>query len=738
MIFNSLGNEIFGKKITLLNNPNPFKRGTLQYYLIQFIVKNIELLNSERRTNESWNKFLLKFIGQQKEAFYIDYWNGIHLFEQAISLCLIHNIIKVSKIHQSPSFGIFAEDGLFDVLSEPNFTDNLPKGEMSENNKMLWLSLYMNQHIRKKNHVPSIEFHSKNIGYNDTNFSINLTRLPYNNIFDSTFNIPLSAFSDSWYSNDWLCLNSRGLFHHIGDHVGVFYGASTYGNCYFVGKNQYNQLVTLSTPHTQPYHERDTRNNPTYGLFSNVHCSDFDYVYGVPKGNPTLFDNPLMISSEESDCKINDKTNVVLAENFWNNPVFMKHTNRKMFVGSLEDKFIDILNNVRELFPKEFHSTLDLVVNNKNINKNELINISEFISQNEDLQNKILEKSSFFVKSLAHKTVCEIINPLDNLELAFFMKNNGSPPPKKTFNIFYHLSSIANAHSKQTKIVKKPLNLLNKNFISTFLVKSSEFINIWSDDEKKGFLFSELVSMQNEYRMFIINNRVVATSACFRNTVPLNAWQNGRFDPRLVNGHNGQTTHINRERVAKYAKFARKFCKEMKEYNPNCKNYVLDVAWCEEKQSVVPIEINSVTWSGAYQINMHRVCAAVVNKPFHYESLEVFIADKCKQWEFMIDDKVINPSYFDLCGLNRTLKGNTLHQLEYHINNFSTHIDEMIKYYQEEQKIIQLTQNENNLYNESISESKREINEDSLPSIDFLDDDFDDDNTFIDDENKET
>ena len=94
---------------------------------------------------------------------------------------------------------------------------------------------------------------------------------------------------------------------------------------------------------------------------------------------------------------------------------------------------------------------------------------------------------------------------------------------------------------------------------------------------------------------------------------------------------------------------------------------------------------------------------------------------------FMIDDKVINPSYFDLCGLNRTLKGNTLHQLEYHINNFSTHIDEMIKYYQEEQKIIQLTQNENNLYHQSISESKREINEDSLPSIDFLDeDDFDD------------
>ena len=266
--------------------------------------------------------------------------------------------------------------------------------------------------------------------------------------------------------------------------------------------------------------------------------------------------------------------------------------------------------------------------------------------------------------------------------------------------------------------------------------KYSDFINVWSTDEKKGFLFSELVSMQNEYRIFIINNRVVATSACFRNTVPLNAWQNGRFDPRLVNGHNGQTAHINRERVAKYAKFARNFCKEMKEYNPDCKNYVLDVAWCEEKQSVVPIEINSITWSGAYQINMHRVCAAIVNKPFQYESLEKFISDKCQLWELMIEDKIIHPSYFNLCGLERTLQGKTLHQLEYHINNFSTHIEEMISIYQQEQKIIQLTESENNIYNQTISEQSSSI--DFLDDYDDDDDDDDDDTNIFLDENKET
>ena len=90
MLFNTLSNEILGKKITLIDNPNPFVRGTLQYYLVKFIIKNVNTLNSENGTIEHWNKSLLKFIGEQKEAFYIDYWNGIRLFEQAIKIGRAH------------------------------------------------------------------------------------------------------------------------------------------------------------------------------------------------------------------------------------------------------------------------------------------------------------------------------------------------------------------------------------------------------------------------------------------------------------------------------------------------------------------------------------------------------------------------------------------------------------------------------------------------------------------------
>ena len=102
----------------------------------------------------------------------------------------------------------------------------------------------------------------------------------------------------------------------------------------------------------------------------------------------------------------------------------------------------------------------------------------------------------------------------------------------------------------------------------------------------------------------------------------------------------------------------------MQAENPQCHSYVLDVAWCDEKSTVVPIEINSITWSGAYQVNMHRVCAEMVKKAFNYSNIYLFLREKCDTWLELIKEKVIDTSMFDLCGLERTLKGKTLPSLE--------------------------------------------------------------------------
>jgi hypothetical protein len=178
--------------------------------------------------------------------------------------------------------------------------------------------------------------------------------------------------------------------------------------------------------------------------------------------------------------------------------------------------------------------------------------------------------------------------------------------------------------------------------------------------------------MHNEYRMFIINGRVAATTPCFRNTTPLNAWLNGRFDPRLCDGHNAidaTETPENRIRVAKYARFARQFCNDMAKTHPNTKNYVLDVAWSDQLQDVVSIEINSITWAGAYQLNMFRLCSAIANKPYRYEDIfnnlnYNFFQLKNEAWNQMKLDNIITTQQQSLNGFDRTLKAGTLSQFK--------------------------------------------------------------------------
>ena len=163
MNINSIGNEVYGKEIILLSNENPFKKGALQYHLINFIIKNYSRLSN--KTKQDNNNNLLLYIKTQDEAFYIDYWNGFYLFEQALSLAFVHNIIKVKQKLIRPAFGLFAEDGLFDILNEPQFTKYLPKGDMPDNLKLLWLSLYMNNHIKTENYLPKVSLSKCDFNY---------------------------------------------------------------------------------------------------------------------------------------------------------------------------------------------------------------------------------------------------------------------------------------------------------------------------------------------------------------------------------------------------------------------------------------------------------------------------------------------------------------------------------------------------------------------------------------------
>lgn len=674
-----LNQNFYQKAIAIVNPKNPFHKKSIQYYLVDFVIRYIKEINQSCATKRDWytknNDLLIKFLATKKEIYYIDQWNAQGLFEQALSLCFIHDIVcfetTPSKI---PRFGLFAEDGLFDVLVEESFTKYLSKGNISHNMKLLWLSIYMSHEVRYKISLPTLKLTSykENLNYHQKNFTVQFQNFDYANLHNTNLQIPFSAFSPAWPNQNWIALNSRGLFHHIGDEISFFYAASQYGECYLLGKNQYNQLVTLSTIAPE-YREKNTHNPFSFKLFTNTHYTDFEYIYGVPKGYSFMMDHPVAVSANEMDCKINDNNNNYIAESFWKNPVFMKYAGRKFFVGSLEDKFIEILENLKSKCSEENKTVIQKIINNQKVEKKEIMHLYQDFSDTNKKDDRIFfEKlGSFFIKSIAHKTICEIFNPPKDLKLSFFMKNNGIKPNEKTWFII----DLLPINSKN--VIFKPLQEIKKKFINLYFYKDKSILNLWSANNKKGFMFSEVISMANEYRMFIINNRVVATTPCFRNTVPLNAWQNGRFDPRMVNGHNDQDTHINRQRAVQYAKFAKQYCKEMKENIPNCKNYVLDVAWCEEKKCVVPIEMNSITWSGAYQLNMHRLCSATIGKKFQYEDLEKFLIGKFENWIYMIEDGVIDVSFFDMCGLERTLKSKTLSHLESMIANYFEQIENL-------------------------------------------------------------
>lgn len=719
---NSVDVNLNSRQVQLISKENPFKKGSLQCYLLDFIIQEA---NSLSRYSESQNNTnLITFLAKKKKTFYLDLWNSSKLFETAISLSLLHGIIKITKTSSQNTFGLYAEDGLFDVLAEPKFTNHLPTGDISENHKLLWLSLYMNQKIRTDYKVPSISFGVDNFNYGTNKFEIKFNNFPYEKLLESNLNIPFSSFTHTWHTKDWIELNSRGLFHHIGDQVGFFYGANSVGTCYFVAKNQYQQLVTLSTAkENSKIRVESESHSPSYyyDFGSNVHNTDFEYIYGVPKGNSSLYGEYLTYNTDQPDCLQNDYGNILKAEVFWNNHVFLTNAHRKIFVGSIEDKIKDILVKSKDIFSVKQYEVIEKIIANETITKKEYDIVfndpeNQSVLGETELKQKLLENSSFFMKSLAHKTVCEMINPPKNLDLGFFMKHNGKVPEHQKMNIL-DLLEIYNIDSK----LEKPLLQMKKSFISNF-IKNKEHIDLWEDDSKKGFVFSEIVSMKNEYRIFIINNKVAATSACFRNTVAINAWQNGRFDPRLANGHNDQNTHINRERVFKYAKFARKFTKEMRETNSECHSYVLDVAWCEEKKCVVPIELNSITWSGGYQINMHRVCAAIIKKPFNYEALETFLYDKNNLWKKMITDKIFEASMYNLCGLDRTLKANTLPKINLLTVDILNHIENLKK-----EASINLVISENLLDDKDLS----------LNLMDD-DDDYDDYDELLDINNKET
>lgn len=694
MKINSWGDDI--TIYSLLTNDNPYKEGKLEYYLVQYM---IEYLSLERNDGITSVKILDYLTTQKYEVENIDSWNLDKLKDYVISLCKLNGIIRIKNTTSSNlNFGIYIEDGLVNPINNINFTKALKNLKDIKKRNELWEVLHINERIREIYGLPEIK----------SNLSGYQLRLPHHAGAWEVGSIPISAWSYPGSDEGWLGLNSRGLFHHMGDEMAFVINALCYGDCYIVGRDEFNDLIVLGV-----------LNNDIKGdfkLYQKVSTSDFTYIYGVPKGQELVMSKSAFIVDSKNDCKINDEKNSEV-EDFWNNEVFLEFSKRKCGgysfnqmadlieknalkclssfnfdlkklekfsldqddvkniketialsknyinlsciegIGGENARFLEDWNEVESsIFSsniKNIFKCLSGIENNiKNNTYNKYIKEHEYFSNHvgvyisnkittirkkllkipylkkyingklDEVKKSTYEATSLFYKTKNHKVHCDIINPKASLELGFFNKN------EVTDNNFTEVDYLDYLFSKVfCNIIKNEDSDLSFN---TYLLKklssglngnAEKLIKYWKNIDSNSFFVSEIKKMENEYRVFVINNRAVATSPCFRNTTPFNAWNNGRFDPRLANGHNAKDVILNQEtrnRVAKYAKFVRKFTKKMKEKYPQYKNYVLDIAWSEDVNDVIPIEINSITWSGAYQINFGRLCSAIANVKYNY------------------------------------------------------------------------------------------------------------------------
>ena len=297
---------------------------------------------------------------------------------------------------------------------------------------------------------------------------------------------------------------------------------------------------------------------------------------------------------------------------------------------------------------KGFITLVDTVIEKIIIMKKLIINYNQLFE----------EQFSFFYKTVSHKVHCDIINPKKIETSGFFMKDGNDTSTQKInlLNIFSEFieniwldKNYTTGSSSSLKKIRQLFlkehknnndlfesihkNALKKNIAEQLNPSESiyELIDFWDELNIPAFVVSNVIDMQNEYRIFVINNRPVSGSPCFRNTTPFNAWDNGRFDARLCKGHSAYDCFENdesRARVAQYARYAKKFARELKIQYPEQNNFVLDVAYSQDANNgaggIIPIEINSITWSGAYQIDFRRVCAAIAKKPYHFSDMDEY------------------------------------------------------------------------------------------------------------------
>lgn len=655
------------KDFELTDKANIYAPGSVEFYLVQGVISFMQEYRFQvydtYDTYVSENmlgNYILKILGANKVVIPLDICAKNHLSPKAMWHARVSGVLKPRSLKdrfplkkEQILFGVYMEAGLTNIAADWDFLEELQYTSPDEARLNHLLSVArLADEKRKEYGIPTItkDYESGNVTVS------NLEEY----FFQNVKSIPIQTWNRVTTVD--VMAKTRGVFHHLGDEMAYIMACLSVGDCCILGQDEVGDLIVLKhlIGHKKMIDkdERYVSQDKNKKLFKKIDTenltglvfnhSDFNFIYGVPKSHAMLpaaknhFFNHL--NENKANCALSTVENGTLDNQFWLNKEFLSVAGREIKEYTIKEfvqKFYEVVR--KHLKNYSLFETLDNTISTSDFLYKYKQKDTATLSIVEKIDALIEKEFSYFVKTVSPKVNCTVINPQKNTGMGFFSKSGENANLEtNTLNLSFLIDKLIILMGGNMGGTKRSENLIKpiyQNFSVDFMEyaiidfflhtpangfwerEERQLYEYWSDLDIKALVVSELVHMDYEYRMFVINGKLVATSACFRNTTPFNAWSEGVLDPRVCQGHNAVDTIMNqdtRNLVAGYAKFARKFIRSVKAANPNILNYVLDVCQSVDVNGVariIPIEVNSINFSGAYQVDMRRVVAAIGGKP---------------------------------------------------------------------------------------------------------------------------
>lgn len=609
-------------KYKIINYNNPYKENTKEFFMVKFTLESLEYITNHKIEFYDSSKclsFLLDRYYQElsvSENIDLDLisYDYNKIIEWGFWLCLNHNLIVETHLYNPNEqiMGIYFDTPFIDTINDN--IDTLCNELYNISDKPLRIISYLYNNIITKKiknhyHIPNVSKTTYSKKFSDTDFK--------------------QEINNKWINQDFNIDNlDRNIIHHTSDHYSLFWAMKNIlpNSTYILSPGILNNIEGY-------YYDKEKEKSQirTFGLH------DFYYIYGLT----SLTNFQGTHNSHYYSSLSQNNNSIIMFENdenyekHWLINSFTKKAKRDFTLYTTKELEEKIKNDFLEYIPEtkdDFLKELTILENEINqeidkyfTDKNYMINSKIFINKANLLCHKYFKnfpikkyfkEKQFFYKSVTSKFFCGVFNTEKNT--SFDNKENIDNQLLKEVNyIDYLISFIETFFFYCFTSKNKLLHLSFKNYflkrINIYWNSPDSYKECIYESTQKNFIVSEIVNIKYEYRIFIINGKPICSTPCYRNGTPYDMWQSGKFDPRLSITHNSSIEYNQKTRdlVAKYIKFAKKLALEIKQENKNIKHYVLDLGYDDINDEIIPIEINSINFSGLYMLNTHLLINAI-------------------------------------------------------------------------------------------------------------------------------